>query len=121
MADCMWREIMLAWVSFAGVTFFPVAINEIGDRIVADRDKVEVRSITDGERCIARWRALPVTFHFDQLNMCDFAQRLGKGVQRACLQLGGLLSFEEAKVVTKLIQYTASQSSSVLLAHDLEP
>ena len=21
MADCMWREIMLAWVSFAGVTF----------------------------------------------------------------------------------------------------
>ena len=41
-------------------------------------------------------------------------------MQRACLQLGGLLSFEEATAVTKLIQYTASQSSSVLLAHDLE-
>ena len=76
MADCVWREIMLAWVCFAGVTFLPVAINEIGMRIVADRLRVEERSITDAEQSIARWRALPVTFHFDQLNLCDFAQIL---------------------------------------------
>ena len=88
--------------------------------MVAEFGKSEGKPITDVERCIARWRALPAPFHFDQLNLCNFVQRLGGNAQRACLQLGGLLSFEEAIVVSKLIERTACQSGSVVWAHDLE-
>ena len=118
--DCLWREIMIAWSNSVGALFLPVAINDIGKRMIEEYGKAAVNRITDEERCIARWRALPAPFHFDQLNLCNFVQRLGGNTQRACLQLGGLLSFEEAMVVSKLIEYTACQSGSVVLSHDLE-
>jgi hypothetical protein len=123
--DCMWREMMIEWYNSTDTQYMPVALCEIGERVIDQRERVPAHiPVEERERrfakIVAKWRALPTTFHYDQLNLTDLGQRLGGHVQRACLQLGGLMSFDEAEIISNLIHYTANQGGTSILTHDIE-
>ena len=70
--------------------------------------------------CIAKWRALPKSFHHDQLNMAELGFYLQENTWRSCLQLEGLLTLNEAHAIQSLIISSAEQAGETLNQRDWE-
>ena len=73
----------------------------------------------EAERAVAKWRALPSPFHFDQLNLTWLGHK-DRSAFVACLRLGGLLTLRESVAMSKYITYLAEQGGGTVERHDLE-
>ena len=91
-------------VPHSGEAIIPLAIKDIIHIAIETRDETPARlSNEEMEVCIAKWRALPKSFHHDQLNLAELGFQLQENTWRSCLQLGGLLTLTEANAIQTLI------------------
>ena len=109
------------WFSIAHRCYIPIAIKDIITVAIETRHTTTVKLTNEEmERCIAKWRGLPVSYHNDQLNLADLGCSLQENTWRSCLQLGGLLTLQEADAIQALILASAAQAGETLNLHDWE-
>ena len=115
------NAIVVTWSHIAGKQYIPLAIKDIIHIAIETRDETPARmSNEEMEVCIAKWRALPKSFHHDQLNLSALGFQLLDNTWRSCLQLGGLLTLTEANAIQSLIISSAEKAGETLHQHDWE-
>ena len=84
-------SVAVTWFRIVCRKYILVAIKDIITVAIKTRHIETVRlNNEEMEKCIAKWRGLPVSFHHDQLNLAELGCSLN--MWRSCLQLGGLLT-----------------------------
>ena len=110
----------MAWIQNTSAAWLPMAIKDI--IVMMSEENVPPLAHIDeveSERAIAKWRALPSTFHFDQLNLI-WLGHMERNVFVACPRLGGLLTIRESVAMSKYISYQAEEGGGAVERHDLE-
>jgi hypothetical protein len=114
-------SIAVTWFRIACRNYIPVAIKDIITVAIETRQMEPVRlNNEEMEKCIAKWRGLPVSYHHDQLNLAELGCSLQENMWRSCLQLGGLLTLQEANAIQALILASAEQAGQTLNQQDWE-
>ena len=86
-------SVAIKWFGIACRSYIPIAIKDIITVAIETRHPTTAKLTNEEmERCIAKWRGLPVSYHNDQLNIADLGCGLQENTWRSCLQLGGLLT-----------------------------
>ena len=109
------------WFSIAQRSYIPIAIKDTIKIATETRHMTATKLSNEKmEKCIAKWRGLPVSYHNDQLNLADLGCSLQENTWRSCLQLGGLLTLQEANAIQALILASAAQTGDTLNLQDWE-
>ena len=81
------NAVVVTWSHIAGKQYIPLAIKDVILIAIETKEETPARlSNEEMEVCIAKWRALPKSFHNDQLNMADLGFYLQKNTWRSYLQ-----------------------------------
>jgi hypothetical protein len=111
--------VSMTWFRIVRRNYIPIAIKDILTVAIESRHLMTIKlNNREMEQCVAKWRGLPVSYHNDQLNVAELGYSLQENTWRSCLQLGGLLTLQEADAIQSLILASAEQAGETLNLQD---